>query len=193
MGLKENIQVVKEEMSTEEQFLEGIIKGERFFKRNKKYILSAVVLAFLGIGAYGINDMIVSQQLKASNEAYALLLKDANNTAAKEVLQQKNPKLYTLFLFEQALFQGDKATLVQVASSKEDAILHDIALYQLSQLDANATEKGALMGGMILLQEGYTLLKEGKVDEARLKFAQIDVNSPLKQIAKNLEHYQGLK
>jgi len=49
------------------------------------------------------------------------------------------------------------------------------------------------MKGMVLLQEGYALLKEKKVEEARLKFAQIDANSPLKQIVKNLEHYQGLK
>jgi hypothetical protein len=46
---------------------------------------------------------------------------------------------------------------------------------------------------MVLLQEGYELLKEKKIEEARLKFAQIEANSPLKQIAKNLEHYQGLK
>ncbi|WNY98242.1 hypothetical protein SUSP_000660 [Sulfurospirillum sp. 'SP'] len=38
MGLKENIKAVKEEISTEEQFLEGMIKSERFFNRNKKYI-----------------------------------------------------------------------------------------------------------------------------------------------------------
>ena len=32
-----------------------------------------------------------------------------------------------------------------------------------------------------------------KIAEAKIKFAQIDPNSPLKQIAQNLEHYQGLK
>ena len=68
-----------------------------------------------------------------------------------------------------------------------------MATYQLSQLDLNATPKGELLAGMVLLQEGYDLLKDKKIEEARLKFAQIDANSPLKQIAKNLEHYQGLK
>lgn len=193
MGLKENIQVVKKEISTEEQFLEGMIKSERFFKRNKKYIFSAVALIVLGVSGYTIDTLMTEKRLKASNEAYTMLLKDANNTSAQETLKQKNPKLYMMFLFETALLKGDVEALKEVALSKENPIVADVAAYQLSQLDLNSTLKGELMSGMVLLQEGYALLKEKKVDEARLKFAQIDANSPLKQIAKNLEHYQGLK
>jgi len=193
LGLKENIQAVKEEISTEEQFLEGMIKGERFFNRNKKYIISALVLIALGAGGYAINDVMSQQRLKASNVAYQALLKDANNTSAVETLKVKNPKLYEMFVFETALAKGDIEALKTVAISKENPILADLSTYQLSQLDLNATPKGELLSGMVLLQEGYDLLKEKKIEEARLKFAQIDANSPLKQIAKNLEHYQGLK
>ncbi len=193
MGLKENIQAVKEEISTEEQFLEGMIKGERFFNRNKKYIISALVLIALGAGWYAINDIMSQQRLKVSNEAYQALLKDANNTAALETLKAKNPKLYTMFIFGTALAKGDTEALKTVSLSKENPILADLATYQLSQLDLNVTPKGELLAGMVLLQEGYDLLKDKKIEEARLKFAQIDANSPLKQIAKNLEHYQGLK
>lgn len=193
MGLKENIKAVKEEISTEEQFLEGMIKGERFFNRNKKYIISALVLLALGAGGYAINDVMANQRLKVSNAAYQALLMDANNTAARETLQSKNPKLYTMYVFETALAKGDVEALQSVSLSKENPILADLATYQLSQLDANKTPKGELLSGMVLLQEGYELLKEKKVEEARLKFAQIETSSPLKQIAKNLEHYQGLK
>lgn len=193
MGLKENIQAVKEEISTEEQFLEGMIKSERFFKRNKKYIISALVLLALGAGGYAINDVMASQRLKASNVAYQALLQDANNTAALETLKAKNPKLYAMYVFETALAKGDLEALRSVSLSKENPILADLATYQLSQLDANKAPKGELLSGMVLLQEGYELLKEKKVEEARLKFAQIETSSPLKQIAKNLEHYQGLK
>ena len=193
MGLQENIKAVKDEISTEEQFLEGMIKSERFFNRNKKYIISAFVLIVLGAGGYAINDVMSQQRLKVSNEAYQILLKDANNTSALETLKAKNPKLYSMFIFETALAKGDVDALKSVSLSKEDPILADLATYQLSQLDENATAKGELLSGLVMLQEGYELLKEKKVEEARLKFAQIDANSPLKQIAKNLEHYQGLK
>ena len=193
MGLKENIKAVKEEISTEEQFLEGMIKSERFFNRNKKYIISALVLLALGAGGYAINDVMASQRLKVSNAAYQALLKDANNSAALETLKAKNPKLYAMYTFETALAKGDIEALTQVSLSKDNPILADLATYQLSQLDANKSPKGELLSGMVLLQEGYELLKEKKVEEARLKFAQIETSSPLKQIAKNLEHYQGLK
>jgi len=193
LGLKENINAVKEEITTEEQFLEGMIKSERFFKRNKKYIISALVLLAFGAGGYAINDVMAGQRLKVSNAAYQALLKDANNSSALETLKAKNPKLYGMFIFETALAKGDVEALKSVSLSKEDPILADLATYQLSQLDANATPKGELLSGMVLLQEGYELLKEKKIEEARLKFAQIEANSPLKQIAKNLEHYQGLK
>lgn len=193
MGLKENIKAVKEEISTEEQFLEGMIKSERFFNRNKKYIISALVLLALGAGGYAINDVMASQRLKVSNAAYQALLKDANNSAALETLKAKNPKLYAMYTFETALAKGDIEALTQVSLSKDNPILADLATYQLSQLDSNKSPKGELLSGMVLLQEGYELLKEKKVEEARLKFAQIETNSPLKQIAKNLEHYQGLK
>ncbi|WNY98244.1 hypothetical protein SUSP_000662 [Sulfurospirillum sp. 'SP'] len=160
---------------------------------NLGYIISALVLLALGAGGYAINDVMASQRLKVSNAAYQALLKDANNTAALETLKAKNPKLYAMYTFETALAKGDIEVLTQVSLSKDNPILADLATYQLSQLDANKSPKGELLSGMVLLQEGYELLKEKKVEEARLKFAQIETNSPLKQIAKNLEHYQGLK
>ena len=193
MGFQENIKAVKEEISTEEQFLEGMIKGERFFKRNKKYIVSLVAILIIGAGGYAISDMVHQSNLQVSNEAYQELLKDANNTKALETLKQKNQKLYEMFTFEKAVKAGDVEALKQVANSKENPILADLATYQLSQLDKSVLKKSELLNGLVLLEEGYALLKENKVEEARLKFTQIEVNSPFKQIAKNLEHYQGLK
>lgn len=193
LGLKENIKAVQEEISTEEQFLEGMIKGERFFNRNKKYIIAFVVCVALGAAAYALNDWMKERKLHSSNVAYHTLLKDASNGQALETLKQQNPKLYTMFLFEKALQTGDKEALRTVAESKEDAILADIARYQLAQLENTHPTSSELFKDMTLLQEGYRLLNENKIEEARLKLSQIDVTSPLKQIAKNLEHYQGLK
>jgi len=193
LGLKENIKAVQEEISTEEQFLEGMIKGERFFNRNKKYIIALVVCVALGAAAYALNDWMKERKLHTSNVTYHTLLKDSSNAQALETLKQQNPKLYTMFLFEKALQTGDKETLKTVVESKEDAILADIARYQLAQLENTQPASSELFHDMTLLQEGYRLLNENKIEEARLKLSQIDVTSPLKQIAKNLEHYQGLK
>lgn len=193
MGFKENIKAVQEEISTEEHFLEGMIKGERFFKRNKKYILGLLVVLVIGGSSYAINDILHQNNLQVSNEAFQELLKDGSNQKALETLKQKNQKLYEMFTFEQAIKNGDVEMLKKLSLSKENLILADLAGYQLSQLDKSALRKSELLSGLVLLEEGYNLLKENKIDEARLKFTQIEVNSPFKQIAKNLEHYQGLK
>lgn len=193
MGLKEDIRAVKEEISTEEQFLEGIIKSERFFKRYKVLILGLLTVIIVGAGGYALSDFLHQSNLKASNEAYGELLKDGDNTKALEVLKQKNGQLYEMFIFEKAIQKGDIEALKALLATTKNVILADLITYQISQFDKSMTVKSELLGGLVLLEEGYGLLKEGKVEEARLKFAQIEANSPFKQIAKNLEHYQGLK
>ncbi len=192
MGIKENLKAVKKEISTEEQFLEGMIKGERFFKRNKRYIIGILVVLVIGSVGYTVQMMMEAKRLKQSNDAYMLLLKDPNDAEALSVLQQKNEKLYTLYELQNAVAKNDKEILARLANNA-DVIVSSIATYQLSQLGQDISPKGELFAGMVALQEGYALLKENKISEAKVKFANIEQNSPLKQVAQNLEHYQGLK
>ena len=187
MALKENIEAVKKEIGTEEQFLEGLIKSERFFKRYKKRIISVVVVAVLTGGTYATMSVLSENRLQASNEAYNKLLKNPSDDAAKMVLKNKNERLYNFYRFQQALESNDVATLKELAEYKKDPVISDLASYQLSGT------KSELLVGFIALQEGYKLLQVDKIKEAKLKFAQIDLNSPLKNISNNLEHYQGIK
>lgn len=193
LGIKENIKAVKEEISTEEQFLEGMIKSERFFRRNKVYImgiLASVVLATAGYGAYSVWE---KERLKSSNEAYVTLIKDPSNENALRTLKAKNEKLYELVMFQTAVEKGDIALLKQLALQNKNPIVADLIAYQVAQRENEILSKSELFSGMVLLQEGYALLKENKIADAKVKFAQIEMNSPLKQIAQNLEHYQGSK
>lgn len=192
MGIKENIKAVKEEISTEEQFLEGIIKTERFFKAKKRYIIGALAIAILGVIGYSANEFLEQNRLQSSNAAYSALLKDSQNVQALQTLKEKNEKLYEMFLLQSALGKSDKETLKKLTQSKQ-VVVSDVAAYQLAQMEQGSPLKSELLSGFVFLQEGYELLKENKIAEAKLKFAQIDLNSPLKQIAQNLEHYQGLK
>ncbi|MDD3323727.1 MAG: hypothetical protein PHN38_01200 [Sulfurospirillaceae bacterium] len=193
LGLKDNIKAIQEEISTEEHFLEGIIKSERFYKRYKKYIVAGIVVLVAGGVAYGILDVVHKNNIKVSNEAYAILTKEPKNKDALETLKQKNIKLYEVFVFQQASLNEDRETLKNLSLSAKDSVLADLSAYKLSQLDKNSSFESELLAGFVFLKKGYDLLSEGKIEEAKLKFAQIDASSPVKQIAKNLEHYQGLK
>lgn len=192
MGIKENLKVVKEEIGAEEQFLESVIKTERFFQAKKRYIIAGLVLLVLGSGIYAGYHFVHKAQLKSANEAYTILLKDANNTQALATLKEKNENLYALFLLKTALTSNDAKALNSLIGNS-NPIVKDIASYQLSQLDQNKSVDSELFRGFVLLEEGYALLQNNKITEAKIKFAQIESTSPLKQVAQNLEHYQGSK
>ncbi len=187
MALKENIEAVKKEIGTEEQFLEGLIKSERFYKKYKKRIIAVAVMAVLAGGSYTTLKVLKENKLQASNEAYNRLLVDSNDGIALAILKDKNERLYNFFRFQQALESNDVVILKELVEYKKDPIISDLASYQLFGT------KSKLLTGFIALQEGYKLLQADKIKEAKLKFAQINLNSPLKNISNNLEHYQGIK
>lgn len=192
LGIKENLKAVKEEISTEEQFLEGMIKTERFFKAKKRYFIGAILAVVLVAGAYGTQTMLEQARLKSANEAFMLLMQNPNNAQALATLKEKNENLYALLTLQKATEAGDKETLKTLSMSK-NWMIKDVASYQLAQMEQRIDSSSELFKGFTILQEGYALLQEKKIPEAKIKFAMIDANSPLKQIAQNLEHYQGLK
>jgi len=81
--------------------------------------------------------------------------------------------------------------LKKISKDKNNELLADISKYQLEQIQDSKMVNSELLKGFSLLEEGFDLLKKDKITEAKLKFAQIDPNSPLSKIVKNLEHYQG--
>lgn len=193
MSLKENIESIKEEIGAEEQFLESVIKSERFYKKYKRQIQVSVVAAILFAVGYTGYGIIKDRNLRASNEAYEILLKSPKNQSALATLKDKNPNLYKVFMFQQAIKTNNTQELESLSNEKKIELISDLSKYQLEQLNNSKTVKSEFLNGFALLEEGFDLLKEGKITEAKLKFAQIDANSPLAKIVKNLEHYQGEK
>ena len=98
MAIKDDIDSIKEELNTQEQFLENIIKSERFFKKYKKIIIGALALGVIGAAGYYINGALKEKEFKAANAAYAKLIlnpKDNNDTDALKSLanEQIDPLL----------------------------------------------------------------------------------------------------
>ena len=191
MSLKENIKSVKEEIGAEEQFLESMIKGERFYKKYKRQIQVLVVVAVLGALGYTGFDILKKRNLRLSNEAYEQLSKNPNDKKPLAIIKDKNSNLYNVYLFKEAIKTNNVEKLKEISKNKNNELLADISKYQLEQIGDSKTVNSELLKGFSLLEEGFDLLKVNKITEAKLKFAQIDPNSPLFKIVKNLEHYQG--
>ena len=179
MAIKDDIDSIKEELNTQEQFLENIIKSERFFKKYKKIIIGAVVLGVIGAAGYYINGALKEKEFKAANAAYAKLILNPKDEQAKAELKQKDPSLYALYEFKRAV------ALKSLANEQIDPLLKDIVKSQINE------PSGQILSSYKAIIRGYELMKENKIDEAKNEFKKVPLNSQLQSIVKNLEHYQG--
>ena len=198
MGAKDNIEFIKEEISNEEKFLEQVIKVERFYKRYKKQILGGltIVLVFsIGYWLYGLKK---DYDLKVSNEAYLNLLKNPDSKKDLQTLKNKNPKLYLLFLFQEAMKNSNSNELKKIAS-KNIFPISNIAKYQSASILKDQKElqnyeynQNALLKDIAILQEAFLFYKQNRFKEAKEKLDNISVNSLVYPYAKFLLHY-GIK
>ena len=185
MAIKDDIDSIKEELNTQEQFLENIIKSERFFKKYKKIIIGALALGVIGAAGYYINGALKEKEFKAANAAYAKLILNPKDEQAKAELKQKDPSLYALYEFKRAIDNNDTNALKSLANEQIDPLLKDIVKSQINE------PSGQILTSYKAVVRGYELMKENRIDEANNEFQQVPLNSQLQSIVKNLEHYQG--
>jgi len=196
LSLKDNIEAVKEELSTEEQLLESVIKAEGFWKKYKKIVLALVSIIFISIVAKLVSDFIKEKNINESNIAYAKLIKNPNDKDALNTLKSKNPRLYDLYLFKEGAKSSDIAKLKGLKSSLNDGVLKDLLSYQIDSitkkdLDNYSIKEGSILKDLAIYESAYLLLKRGKIKEADEKLDTIPQNSPLYNLAQNLKNYRG--
>jgi hypothetical protein len=201
LSIRDDIQGVKQEFDTEEKMIENYIKGERFFKKYKRvFIYVGLSLLMGGIGYTGFNiwqDNVIEE----SNIAYNRLIKNPNDKNALEMLKNNNEVLYNHYLFSQAMKNSDTNILNSIAL-KNSPIISDISKFQLASIskDINkikeyqANKSGIYKELAIILEAGYHI--EHRDSKSAIDtLSRIPVESPLKEIAINLEHLtiKGLK
>jgi len=185
VALKENIKAIRQEISAQEQFLESLIKGERFFKKYKWLILGVVVAIVLAAIVINVNTILKEKRVLEANETYLALLNNPNDGSALELLKKRDLKLYNLFKFSQAVKNEDKSELSALANEEFDEFLKEIVLYETTG------ESEELLINLTFLKEGYALLEKGDIDGANASFAKVSPASSLQNIISSLQHYQG--
>jgi len=190
LGLKDNLKAVKNELNTEEQFIENFIKGERFIRKYKFYISAVVIILVAWFAGNFIISKINNYKTKEANEIYANLIQDPSNKNLLEQLKNKNTNLYTIFLLKENIndlnntaFQNELKQIYNNAQT--NTLLKNIIALSLG-------DKSIFLKNYDKLLEAYKLLEQNKIEEANVLLSQIKENSSLNQIAKNLKHYQGI-
>ncbi|ECZ1266379.1 TPA: hypothetical protein SBF13_000822 [Campylobacter jejuni] len=190
MGLKDNLKAVKNELNTEEQFIENFIKGERFIRKYKFYISAVVIILVAWFAGNFIISKINDYKTKEANEIYANLIQDPSNKNLLEQLKNKNTNLYAIFLLKENI-NGFNNTALQnelkqiYSNTQTNTLLKNIIALSLG-------DKSIFLKNYDKLLEAYKFLEQNKIEEANVLLSQIKENSSLNQIAKNLKHYQGI-
>ena len=186
MNLADAGKEIKKELSKDEKVLESVFKLETLYKKYK-YILWAlligVVLFFLG-RAY-MQSAHESNLLQA-NEAFLTLQTKADDTKALAILKEKNPNLFELFTYAQAV-KNENLTVLKDLSTSENQVISDASTYVSSVLEKQPKDS-KLYTEMTVLQEAYLAIKSGDVKVANQKLNLIEEDTPLYMLASLLKH-----
>ena len=189
MSLKENVDYVKEELNSEEKFLESFVKVERFYKKNKLIIIAAVIIV-LGtiIGLYTTKSIRESNKLEA-NIAFNKVIEDSKNTTAMTTLKEKSLQLYQVAQFVQAK-EDNKTTDIQVTYLKE---LSDYqkALNEkdINKLNSISMQNNFLLKEFAIFNKALLQVNEGKFKDAKATLKLIPTDSKASELVKILNHY----
>ena len=187
MAIKEDLTEIKKEIDAQEQFLESMIKGERFFKKYKTLLIVVCAAAIVAAVGFYTSKILNDNRVEEANLAYSKLILNPNDANALSVLKEKEPNMYALFSLGQMLDKNDTKGISELENLQVHPLVKDIILSQTSNANSEILkEYNALL-------KGFELLKENKIKEANDEFNKIALDSQLQTLVKNLKHYQGIK
>lgn len=198
MSIKNDIEMVREELTSEEKFFEKSVITERFVKKYKNMIIGGVVVVVLVIGGNIGYDINQESRITSVNEMFTELNKDPSNSEALSSLKTLSPELHDVYIYSVAVANNDIAKLKELKSSKA-LLVSDLASYEvatndsdISALSSYAKKQNSIYKDLAQVQSAVLLIAQGKVDEAHEKLSLVSKSSELSKIAKALLHY-GVK
>jgi hypothetical protein len=198
LSIKNDINMVKEELNSEEKFFEKAVMTEKFVKKYKNVMIASVVALVVLVGANIAYDINKQSQITAANEALAALSKDAKNNEALLTLKSISPDLYDVWVYSNAVATKDLVMMKELTKSSA-LMVGDLATYELAQeskdiasLDSYASKQNAVYKDLALVQSAIILMNDSQLEKAHEKLSKIPADSSLSKIAQALLHY-GVK
>ena len=198
MSIKNEIDMVKEELTSEEKFFEKSVMTERFVKKYKNMLIAGVFGVIVLVGGNVAYEANKESTAVAANSALNKLTLNPDDGATLAQLQSLSPALYDVYLYSQAIADKDMKSLDTLKDSKVSP-LSDLVKYELAQSNKNVSElttyamqQDAIYKDLAQVQAAIILMNEAKTDKAHSKLQTISDASPLSKVAKALLHY-GVK
>lgn len=198
MSLKENLEAIKTELSSEEKFFESAVRTERFVKKYQKPMIASLVALLIGLGTYAGYDAYQNTKIEKANKALSALLLNSNDSASLQQLQENSTSLYDLYRLSKALKEGDQKGLESLKNSNSSEVA-DIAMYESAvlandnkALSLYTKKQGALYQDLAAIEVAVEEIQNQNSVTARSSLAVIKEDSALYPLAQMLNHY-GVK
>jgi len=186
VSFKDDVKFVKDELSSDEKVLEGAFKLEKLYKKHKIKIWAFLAVIVMTFGGNAINNYMIQSSLESANSSLLALEKNSNNKEALANLKIKNPKLYELFLYSNAVKSKDSKSLSELSNSKNPMIA-DISRYH-NNIISNKVGNSKYYKDLSTIEEAYEFINANDNQKAVDKLSFIEPNSPLANLAVILKH-----
>ena len=198
MSLKENINMVKEELNSEEKFFEKAVITERFVKKYKNLMIAAVVLIIITVVANVVMDSNKADTVEEANHTLAILEANPADENAATSMKNLSPMLFDAWSYSQAIANKDIEAMKKLQNSKA-VLISDLASYEVAsrsgdsaKLNDYSMKQGAIYKDLALVQNAIVLLNKNEVDKAHNELKKVSQESLLNKIVLALLHY-GVK
>lgn len=198
LSLKNDIDMVKEELNSEEKFFEKAVVTEKFIKKYKNVLIGTVAVIVIGVGANIAYEINKDATISEANQVLMNLSVNPTSDADIQKLQSLSPALFDVWSYSQALSNKDIEALKKLQNSKT-ILVSDLASYEVAQslndvtaLEAYTSKQESIYKDLAQIEAAVLLLNENKTDLAHQKLSTINQDSSLFKIATALQHY-GVK
>ena len=188
MSIKDDVNYIKNELSSEEKFLESFVKTERFFKKYKKLIVVLIISVIVGSIAFLVKTKLDEKNLYEANIALSNFLENGNQNSLDE-LKEKNRDLYEIALYLDAKNEFKNAD-INLKYLKE-LLDFQVALLNSNQSELDLVSKKAdfLLKDYAIFNQALILVNNQKYAEAREILGKISQDSRAFELATLLKHY----
>jgi len=185
MSLKENVEYIKEEISTEETFIEKFFKVEQFWKKYKKAVIGTSIAIVVGLVGANVKSYIDQQNKIKNNTAFNNYLENSSDTKSLEYLKANSPKLYQLALYMKDNTKSNDLEFLSDLSTYAQAIKQN----DIDKLSKLTQKQDFLLNDFAIFNEALIQAKDGKYQDAKETLKLIPIDSSVATLSKSLNHY----
>ena len=189
MSMKENVDYIKQELSTEDKIFEGTVKLERFWKKFKFVIIGAIVLIVVAVVGINYKKSADEKNKIAANEALNLFVQDYKNEKALADLKELDKNLYEVALYLKASknneIQAVNVPYLNQLMSYNDAVTKN----DLNKLNDLSMDNRFLLKEFAIFNKALLLTQEKKYEEAKSVLKLIPETSQANQLSQLLLHH----